>query len=76
MMLNGHQTQELIQASFPVSQVVIEFLVVSPIFEAALSSGVLPGTTPALHGTAACPAAIASWAVMSQTSPLDYPSVA
>jgi hypothetical protein len=56
--------------------VVIEFLVVSPIFEAALSSGVLPGTTPALHGTAACPAAIASWAVTSQTSPLDYPSVA
>ena len=53
-----------------------EFLVVSPILEAALSSGVLPGTTPALHGTAACPAAMASWAVTSQTSPLGYPSVA
>ena len=44
----GQQTQELIQAAFPLSQVVLVVaLVVSTVLETTLSSGVLPWTSAA-----------------------------
>jgi len=63
MMPYGQQTQELIQAAFLLSQLVIAItMVLSSILETTLSSGVLLSSTPPSPCTAPCTSTLAMWA--------------
>ena len=78
--------EQTTQVAFPLSRVVIAIaMVVSPVLETLLSSGVLLRATTATPGAAACTPAMALWAgaaatvsrsaLLSVASGIDYLSI-